>query len=832
MLARMRSTVLFFALSAFCAAHAQSPSRGIRLPFPAVGLGDDASGVEVNPGGLGLLRGTDVQLVGTSLSEGVGGSGVALFAARPLLVPGLAVGLGAQLVSTQTYGALRFDDYTRLSFSTAYAPTEWLSAGLTLHTQFGNTPGVGGITGLDLGILFRPTSWLSVGLLAQDLNTPNFNGVPLNRAWILGAAFRPGTDRVLLAGEVRIEESVAPGQPSQVDPTFRALFEPVPGLLLGGSVELRDRAGRTEVTGQLGLTWSFDLAPLRGSLGYSSFVERGRGHDGFSVQARFRAARERALPEPRERWVKLLLQGGIPEQEPPRRGVLAPAAPRWTMGRVVGALRAALRDERVTGVLLAFDGVGIGLGQAQEIRALLLELRRAQKRVVAHVRGASNGVYLAASGAERIYLDPTTTVNLVGLSGSVLFLRGLLDKIGVLPEFVAEGKYKSLPEKYTRKSMSEPAKEALLHVLRDAQGWLTRAVAQARRKSEAEVRALIDRAPLGPEGAVQAGLADGVAYLDDLPRRLEKEGIRVRLLGDVGACPGARWGGRPRIAVVHVEGTIAEGKSFVDPFFGSRVAGAETITRALREARGDPRVRAVILRVSSGGGSATASDRIWREVVRTGKVKLVLASFGNVAASGGYYVAAGAREIFADPTTLTGSIGILFGKFSLAGLFGKLDLARETHKLGKHADLLSDARPWTEEERRHVRSLLLESYEQFLDRVVRGRKMTRDQVHRVAQGRIWTGAQAAGHKLVDHLGGLDDALRRAEALSGLAPGEAIVDHLPRPGLIQRFLRDVLDVRAEAAGRVARAALRRVSSPLLYLRAGEPWAILPYQIDLR
>jgi protease-4 len=824
----MRLLPFAIALFASAAASAQSPSRGVRLPFPAVSLGDDASGVDVNPAGLGFVRGLDAQILGTSLSAGVGGSGEALYVASPIIGP-FSLGLGVQHIATQTLGTLRFDDYARLSLSAAFAPSDRFSFGLSVHSHFSDLAGLGDFTTLDLGLLWRPGRWISLGAAVQDLTTPRVGVLSLHRAWVLGMGLRPGTERVFVGADVRIEEVAR-----RVDPVFRVALEPVRGLLLGGSVEVRDRDLRTEVTAQLGLTWRFDLSgtPLRGALGYSSWLERGFGHDGFTVQGRFYRAREAALPEPTGRFVKVHLKGGIPEQAAPPSLFTVEEA-RWTTARALDLLRAALRDERVAGVVVAFDEVSIGLAQAEEIRAALLRLRRAGKRVFAHLNGASNATYLAATGAERVYLSPVTTLNIVGFASSVVFLRGLLDKVGVLPEFVAEGKYKSAPEQFTRKSMSDPARAARLAFLGDAYDRLVATVAEARRKPLEQVRTIVDRAPLTARDAVREGLADGVAYLDQLEKILKKERIRVAYLPDPGAPARSRWSGYPRVAVVHVEGTIAEGKSFVDPIFRRKVAGADTIAEAIRRARLDRRVRAVVLRVNSPGGSMGASERIWREVVETRKVKPVVASFGNIAASGGYYVAAPANEIFADPTTLTGSIGVFFGKFSLSGLFGKLDLAAETVRRGKRADLLSLARPWTDEERRVIRRLVRDAYGQFVDRVSQGRRLGSARVDAVAKGRIWSGAAALRHKLVDRLGGLDEAIERAKELAGISPDERVaLVELPRPGFFARLLRRLRGGGAEAAARAAGVALHAVSSPLLYLRPGEPWAILPFEIDLR
>jgi protease-4 len=893
--ARWVGLLLFVALlSGSASARAQTVTRGLRLPFPAVSLADDATGIDANPGGLGFVRGFEAAILATELPAGVPGTGQAGYFALPLPL-GITLGLGFTHVGTQSrtaFPSLRFDDFARLSFAMAWSPSARFSIGLATHTMFADASQLSRLTTLDLGLTWRPSRWLSFGATVRDVTTPALGsgellqglspapGVPgtpnnppiiitqpqtvpvgglgglaglgslsttlrrqnqVNRAWVLGVGVRPGTERAFIGADVRIEEIAR-----RVDPSVRVLFEPVPGLALGGSLEMRDRDGTTELTAQLGLTWAFDLASsyVRGSLGYSSWVERGRGHDGFSIAARLYGSRERALPEPRDRFVRIALEGAMPESAPPGGLFVGGRPPRWTHARALLALEAARRDERVSGVLLSFDDVGLGLAQAEELRSAILALRKAGKRVVTYLMGSSNASYLAASAGDALYVNPTTTINVVGFASSLVFLRGLLDKVGVLPEFIAVGKYKSAPEQLTRKSRSEPAREATQAFLNDAMARLVAGIAENRRRSHAEVRAMIDDAPFSADEAVRGRWADGVEHLEDLPKRLEKAWKRgIDWQWDAGAPAGNRWAGYDRIAIVHIEGTITDGKSSVDPLSRGRSAGAETIVEALREAKNDPRVRAVVLRVNSPGGSVTASERIWRAVRSLRKVKPVVASFGGVAASGGYYVAVGANEIFADETTLTGSIGVFFGKASAKGLFAKGDVHDDTLKTARHADLLSIARPWTDGERAHLERLVLAVYDQFVARVVEGRKLARDHVLAAAQGRIWSGRAALARRLVDRFGTLADAVTRAKVLAGIRPDARVgIVQWPQPGFWQRVLSrigvDSEDAASKAVARVGDAArallpgLGAVSPWLVHLRSGEPWALLPLEIDLR
>ena len=871
--------------------HAQSLSRGVRLPMPSVSLADDVFGMDVNPAGLGLVRSFEAGFVATRLSTGVGGTGEAGYFAMPLPF-GVALGFAVSHLGTQELGlgstgvagglgglTRRFDDFTRLSFGVAWAPSPRFSIGLTTHKLLGDAPQVSGFSTLDMGMTVRPSRWLSFGAAVRDLTTPAINGYygslspapgaaappglpialgkpqatgglgglgglavldgrvqSLHRSWVMGLGIRPGTERVFIGADVAIEEIAR-----HVDPTVRVMFEPVPGLSIGGTLGLRDRTTTTEITAQLGLTWAFDAAGARGGLTYASNVERSRGHDGFTVAARFHGARERVLPEPSERFLRIALEGGMPESAPARGLLGGGAAPKWTHPAAALALEAALWDARISGVTLAFDDVSLGLAQAEELRTLIWRLRRAGKHVVAHMNGTSNAAYLAASAAERLYLSPVTTLNTVGFAASTLYLRGLLDKIGVLPEFIAAGKYKSAPESFTRKDRSGPSREATTAFLNDAMGKLVAGIAENRKRSVEEVRALVEKGPLTASEAVAGGWADGVEALDGLEKRLKKDAkLRISYLRDVGAPAGDRWGGYDGIAVIHVEGTITEGKSSTDAVMGGRNAGAETIVAALRAAKSNPRIKAVVLRVNSPGGSVGASERILREARALKKRKPLIASFGNLAASGGYYIACDASEIFAEASTLTGSIGVFYGKAAVSELLGKGDIHSDTIKTGPHADMMSFNRPWTEAERALLTRLVGDTYTQFLDHVARGRKMKREQVREVAEGRIWSGQAALGHKLVDRVGGLVDAIARAKELAGWKADERVgVVQLPRPTFVSQLLSRIGaggdGETAKQLGQAARLlvpALRGVSPWLMHLKSGEPWAILPIELDLR
>ncbi|TMB13816.1 MAG: signal peptide peptidase SppA, partial [Deltaproteobacteria bacterium] len=366
-----------------------------------------------------------------------------------------------------------------------------------------------------------------------------------------------------------------------------------------------------------------------------------------------------------------------------------------------------------------------------------------------------------------------------GFAATALFAAAGLDKLGVKAEFFRVGAYKNAPDLFTRTGMSGEQREVESSLLDDLYGRYVKRISDTRHLDESKVKSLLDEGILKPGEAVQAGLIDGLVYPDQLEEEAGKVlGAKV-ILNKVGteepALRELRWGGRPRIAVVRVVGDIVRGEGGRDPFGVVRLAGSDGIIGRIRHAADDPAVSAIVVRVDSPGGDGTASDLIWRELVRARKEKKkpVIASMGDVAASGGYYVAAGADVIFAEPATITGSIGVFIGHFDASVLLGKLGLNLMTLKRGASADLFNPDRSLSEAERKTLQAWVEAFYADFVSRVAQSRGLTEAEVHRVAQGRVWTGAQALEHKLVDRLGGLEDALAEAKRRSGFAADEAV-----------------------------------------------------------
>jgi len=484
------------------------------------------------------------------------------------------------------------------------------------------------------------------------------------------------------------------------------------------------------------------------------------------------------------------IDGGLPDHAPERPFVLPGAAAEPTLSRLWTALAAARDDHRVAGLALEIRAANFGLAKAAELRRQITALAAAGKRVECYLESAGEGgngtleLYLA-SACPSLALAPAGEVALLGLYADSLFLRGTFDKLKVEPSFLTAGRFKSAAEAYTERGHSPAAREALDAVLDSYFRQVVEAIAAGRELSADAVRALVDRGPLDADAALAAGLVDRVLYPDEFDAALDEalpDAERLDLL-DYGA---RRERSRPagdRVAVVFAEGVIVRGGGGAGSWASERELGSDDLGELLARLREDDHVRAVVLRIDSPGGSALASDLILRQVERLAAVKPVIVSMSDLAASGGYYIAARATRIVAEAGTLTGSIGVVSGKLA-TGRFQE-ELLGATHdplQRGAHAGLYSALRPFDDAQRALLERRIAAVYGRFLDHVAAGRKLERDAVAAVAEGRVWTGEDALARGLVDELGGLDAALAAARAAAGLAPGAGAADLYPkRPG---------------------------------------------------
>jgi protease-4 len=472
------------------------------------------------------------------------------------------------------------------------------------------------------------------------------------------------------------------------------------------------------------------------------------------------------------RYLALELAGDVPEA--PAGSELETLLERRpaSLRGIVESMERSAADPSVKGLLLKVDALpGAGWGKVQELRDAVLRFRRSGKPAYAHLEFCGNKEYYLATACDKVYALPTALVGVSGLLAEVTFLRRTLDKLGVEAQFEGVGKYKNAPNQYTEAGFTPPHREQMESLLDSLFEQYVAAIAEGRGKSEAEVRALVDGGPYDGPGAVAAGLVDELAYRDQVEQKLG--GAQRLTPGRYLRRARGVFETRPRLGLVYAVGEIVPGDSVSGGAFGGDLAGSDTVSRALRAAREDGDVRAILFRVDSPGGFGPAADVIWREVALARQSKPVVVSMGDYAASGGYYIAMGGDGIVAQPGTITGSIGVFTGKFILKGLYDKLGLSKELLKRGRYADLYSEYRPWTADERRIIREQAEAFYEDFLERVAAGRGKPKDEVHALAQGRVWTGAQARERGLVDEIGGFEAAVKLAKKKAGI-PAQADV----------------------------------------------------------
>lgn len=766
----------------------EPPTAGVAVPAGALAGDAESTAVDLNPANLAFLPSWNVMFLHTELSPAgtQGGRGDALFVASslPFFRP-VALGLAVESMRPpERFFPLRIRNQARLAFAAAWRPTPMFSIGATYAHIFmgdvpvlsdGTQPHVADLDTLDLAISTRPSRFFALSLTVHDVPSPKFLGLPLQRVYEPELAVRPFGNRwAEVAVAVRVGE-----RRGDAHPRVRLQLMPYPGLILRAALEVHrdefdDGRRQSDLQAVAGLELNFEHIGLGGYVFFGSANGTGNLHGG-TASARASGDRYPSLVLPRR--LERIELSRLDE-----RGLAV----------LLAHLRQLERRPRTDGVVLVLGEVSGAWARIEELREALLRLRHARRHVYAFGSEMGSKAYYLATAAERVFLDPAGDLRLLGMTSTALYFKGTFDKLGVRADFVRVAEYKSAPEQWMQAGPSPEARAQRERMSDDIFRRVVETIAQARHVDADRTRAWIDGAPYTPAEALRLGLIDEVRSGDEVERAIgERLGHRVRLASSEEGLRQPASFAPPLIGVIVVEGDIIEGKSQTLPILNLHLVGHETIVQALHQARIDPRVRAVVLRIASPGGSAYASDLIAREVARLRKMKPTICSLGDVAASGGYFIAAACDLIFASPSTVTGSIGIFTGKFDVAGLADKLGISRDTIKRGARADMESYWRPYTDEERRLLGERLLYYYERFLTFVASQRNLTRDQVDRVAHGRVWTGAEAYERKLIDRLGGFADAVDEAKRRARLREweGAELKEFTgPKPTLLRQLMR--------------------------------------------
>jgi protease-4 len=519
--------------------------------------------------------------------------------------------------------------------------------------------------------------------------------------------------------------------------------------------------------------------------------------------------------------LEIALHDTIPEQSASDPLARLFGGKQLTMRDYIEALRRARDDSRVNGLLVRVDGPAVGFAKAQELRDAILDFQSTGKWAAAYLETAGefspgNRDYYLATSCGSIWLAPPGDINLTGVRAQVSFIRGTLDKLGIYPDYDHIGKYKTAKNLFTDTTMTEAYRESMDKIVDGAFGQMKRGIAQARKLTEEETVALIDRGPfIGPQ-ALEAKLVDSLGYRDQLEEHLKEVNGGSLPLMKVGRYlkSGRFYDRGVKVAVVYGEGPVMRGSSDQDLFSGDSTMGSDTIAEAIKQAREDESIKAIVFRVDSPGGSYVASDVIWRQVSLTKGVKPIVVTMGDVAGSGGYFVAMAADRIIAEPGTITASIGVVAGKFITTGFWNKIGITSDAVQRGRHSTFFSSDQKYTPEERAIFQTWLERIYKDFVGKVAQGRGKTFDEIHAIAQGRIWLGEDALKLGLVDELGGLTTAIRSALELAKLDPQTRVrLVTLPEPkSLLHRIMSDDAEVRSPFAGVRSRIERLIVNGP--------------------
>ncbi|MDE3169007.1 MAG: signal peptide peptidase SppA [Acidobacteriota bacterium] len=532
---------------------------------------------------------------------------------------------------------------------------------------------------------------------------------------------------------------------------------------------------------------------------------------------------------PRELMGKSVLvmdvNGDIEDQAPLNPFALVTGNRPSVLQDYIGAIDSARTDPRITGLVVRIGDLGGGWAKIEELRSHLLAFRASRKPNICYLGydGIGNPEYYLASACSQVWLVPTNSVSITGMMAQALFLRGSLDKLKVVPEVYHIAEFKTAYNTYTEKKFTPAHREEVESVLGGVFNQYVTETAAARRIDRAKFQALVATGPFSGREAVHNELIDRLAYWDQVQDYFKERGgwnpITLERYGNL-----LRRSSGPRIAVVYATGEIASGDSGSSPTSGT-IMGGDTIAAALRSARQDKGVRAIVLRVDSGGGSVVASEVIRREVELAEAQKPVVVSMADLAASGGYWISVPAAKIVAEPDTETGSIGVLAGKMNIAGLYSLLGLSTDYVATSENATLFSEQQNFTPAQQAYIQKTLQETYDTFTRTVAADRHLSVEAVDKIAKGRVWTGEQAKQLGLVDYLGGLDRAIAVAKELANIPERQSVsIQRLPRQkSLLDQLLQWEEDQISGRTPSLA-AALQQILGTMEPVQARVPYVL--------
>jgi protease-4 len=814
----------------------------VATPGRSVASDDTSQAIVLNPANLAFLPAAEGRWTWVYCppeTEKVG-CGHSWEAAMPLPF-GLATGLRVDLVQPPSGGpgvGVGFpyagSDYAWLTWAFATKLGDNASFGFSLDHSYSQNGYLDNLNGVTAALSWRPNTHFGFSAVARDFNRPSSSLVTTTAGQPCG--FTDTGCLPVLDGRYTVAMAFRPTGRRNVDLGFEIQYlqgsdQWVPRGTVGVDVP---SVGRIFASGEIGARGTLGTAGLElhwGGLsgGGGALFGDGLGSPGNAAgygSIAISGYSQPGIPTPAHAvWIRL-------EETPGTRSHVALLRKLWKLAESpdIAAVTLVVRAEPAS-----------SFAHAEELADAVRMLRAHHKKVLCSLEdGGSRALYVCAN-ADRTVISPAGGVRYAGLKAQYIYLKGLLDKIGVKGDFIRIGPHKTAPEQFTNEHAGPVAAADHQEMLQLTESVFVRNLSIYRHLSEERIREETRHGPFVAQEAIAAGFADGVAFDDELEhatKELTHRDVSYQKYVEETKAP-STFGTRGKLAILYLDGDIIDGRSQHIPLVDMKLVGSYSMAESIKQLREDSTVRAVLLRIESPGGSSLASDVMWRELSLLAKAKPLIVSMGSVAASGGYYVASASKDIYALPLTVTGSIGVFYGKADVSGLLGKLGVTIDTYKTAPRADAESFFRGFTPEETHELEHKVDQFYDTFLDRVSQGRGMSKEAIDEVGRGRVWTGQQAFERHLVDHLGGMREALADARSAGYLPEDAPIVEYPPQnTSLLDLALKLAgggggEDHSALAAMQTLEAlppavqAIARAVAPLLVYRSDEPLARLEW-----
>lgn len=813
----------------------ERPGEPLRLPAfdRSVASSTSSESVSVNPANPAYLPSHELRLTSRTLDDRAWetAQGHAVTAAFRVPVVGLVTALRLDLLDPPSDAARRSfglnANYQWLTWGVAYQASPALAFGTSVQGSWSKSPALDGLSSWSIGATLRPSDILAIGLAAQDLNGPGRSFTAhVHPAYHAGLAIRPTGRRALELNLGGAFVKAAPGY--WISRAGLDLDLPSFGRL-GGEFSLIDplrEIGPRRWLAAIKLTVRLNDSAWSAELGAGSLAGDALGPDArwslgqnLSTTVAVRSFRERPAIGRANYALRVLI-----EDSPSARRHVSLLRRLWAI---------AEREPEVKVVVLQLRAAAArSVAHIEELRDALWLLRSRGKKVLCQLEDAGGITLYLCSAADRIVLGPAGRLRFAGMNARYFYVPRLLQKLGVQAEYARIGAHKSAPEMFSHEQASDVARADHIDLLQQFERRILGGIATGRKLPPLDLRRRIAEGPFSPAAALRAGLIDRVIHSDQIEAEAsELHGSPLALREDRAPLAAERYDRGRAIALVTVDGDMIDGRSRRIPLLGLDLAGSYTLAEAIQRASANPRIGAIVLRLETPGGSALAADLLWRQLWVASSKKPLIVSIGGIGASAGYYIASAGARIYANPLSVTGSIGVFAGKVDASALLRKLGVTIETYKTAPRADADSLFRALTPDERQELQRKVGQFYDTFLDRVSRGRtnagvQLSRAEVDSVGQGRVFTGEQAATRRLVDELGGLRQALAEARRRAGLAEDAPILELPEESG---HFIHRMLGLASAPRLELLPAALAAPLDPLT--RALGPLTIYPQQWPL-